>query len=199
MAVNDPELSIGIVPVDAPLVTFGDINRGLWPVDFTPKSATLFSYAMNNYWHTNYRARQGGQLHFRYVLTSSHDFNPAGLTRLGVESRRALSVDRISNQDKAGISSESLPAEGASFLQINNPDVLLTTWKLAENGEGTILRLEEIAGKEQHAALHLSNATVRSARLCNAMEDDLTNLAVKDQSIQITMKPHEVVTIRLVQ
>lgn len=199
MAVYNPELAIGVVPVDAPLVTFGNINRGLWPVSFTPKSATLFSYAMNNYWHTNYRARQGGQFHFRYVLTSSHDFNPAGLTRLGVGSRSALSVERIENQDKTGTSSEPLPAEGASFLHIDNPDVLLTTWKLAENGEGTILRLEEIAGKEEHVALHFSSATVRSARLCDAMEDDLTNLPAKDQSIQITMKSHEVVTIRLVQ
>jgi alpha-mannosidase len=110
-----------------------------------------------------------------------------------------LSVDRIENQDKTGTSSEPLPAEGASFLHIDNPDVLLTTWKLAENGEGTILRLEEIAGKEEHVALHFSSVTIRSARLCDAMEDDLTNLPAKDQSIQITMKSHEVVTIRLVQ
>lgn len=85
------------------------------------------------------------------------------------------------------------------FLHIDNPDVLLTTWKLAENGEGTILRLEEIADKEEHVALDLSSATVGSARLCNAMEDDLANLPIKDQSIQITMKPHGIVTIRLIQ
>ncbi|HXS11308.1 MAG TPA: polysaccharide lyase family protein [Acidobacteriaceae bacterium] len=199
MAVYDSDLAIGIVPVEAPLATFGDINRGLWPVNFTPKSATLFSYAMNNYWHTNYRARQGGEFHFRYVLTSGHNFEPARLTRLGVESRRTLLVDRVTNQDKAGSADEPLPAEGESLLQIDNPDVLLTTWKLAESGEGTIVRLQEIAGKEEHVALHLANSNVSSARLCNAMEDDLTNLALKDQSIQLTIKPHEVVTVRLLQ
>ncbi len=199
MAVYDADVAIGIIPIDAPLATFGDINRGLWPASFMPKSATLFSYAMNNYWHTNYRARQGGEFHFRYVLTSGHSFEPANLTRLGIESRRALSPERIANQDKAGVATESLPAEGTSFLQIDNPDVLLTTWKVAESGEGTILRLEEIAGKEEHVALHLSSARVRSARLCNAMEEDLTDLPVTNQSIQLTMKPHEVVTVRLIQ
>jgi hypothetical protein len=199
MAVYDSDLAIGIIPIDAPLATFGDINRGLWPVKFIPKSATLFSYAMNNYWHTNYRAAQGGQFHFRYVLTSGHNFEPASLTRLGVDSQRALSAERIANQDKTGPTTESLPAEGRSFLQVDNPDVLLTTWKLAENGEGTIVRLEEIAGKQEQVALHLSSARLRSAQLCNAMEDDLTNLPVKDQSIQLTMKPYEVVTVRLVQ
>jgi alpha-mannosidase len=159
----------------------------------------MFSYAMNNYWHTNYRAAQGGDFHFRYVLTSGHNFEPANLTRLGVDSQRVLSAERIANQDKAGATTESLPAEGRSFLEIDNPDVLLTTWKLAENGEGTIVRLQEIAGKQEQVALHLSSASVRSARLCNAMEDDLTNVPVKDQSIQLTIRPYEVVTVRLVQ
>jgi alpha-mannosidase len=198
MAVYGDDLEVGIVPVDAPLATFGDVNRGLWPVTFNPKRATLFSYAMNNYWHTNYRAGQGGEFHFRYVLTSSHDFEPASLTRLGVESQRSLSLDRVANQDKAGSAAEPLPAEGESFLQIDNPDVLLTTWKLAENGEGTIVRLEEIAGKEEHVSLHLANASLRSARICNAVEDDLASLPVNDQSIQLVMKPHGVLTVRLV-
>ena len=198
MAIYDSGLTLGVIPIDAPLATFGDINRGLWPVNLTPKSATLFSYAMNNYWHTNYRARQGGEFHFRYVITSARDFDPASLTRLGVENRRALFVDRVATQDKAGSSEERLPAEGEGFLHIDNPDVLLSTWKLAETGDGTIVRLEEIAGKEEHVALHLSGSTVRMARLCDAMEDDLADLPVKDQSIQLTMKPHELVTLRLV-
>ena len=29
---------------------------------------TWFSYAMNNYWHTNYKADQEGKAHFRYCL-----------------------------------------------------------------------------------------------------------------------------------
>lgn len=199
MAVHDDGLAVGIVPVDAPLVTFGDINRGLWPVTFAPKSAALFSYAMNNYWHTNYRARQGGEFHFRYVLTSSRTFSPESLTRLGVESRRALSTERVTGQDKAGSSGELLPAEGMSFVQIDNPNVMLTTWKPAENGEGTVMRLEEIAGKAEHVSLRLADANLRSAWLCNAMEDDLSALPVKDQSVQLALKPHEVVTIRLIQ
>jgi alpha-mannosidase len=110
-----------------------------------------------------------------------------------------LLVDRIANQNKALSIDEPLPAEGKSFLRLDNPNVLLTTWKPAESGEGTIVRFEEIAGKEEHVALQLSGVTVRSARLCDAMEDDLTNLSIKEQSIQLAVKPHEVVTVRLVE
>src|SRR5208283_1164298 len=37
-------VAVGLVPVDAPLVSLGDINRGVWPHEFTPKTAGVFSY-----------------------------------------------------------------------------------------------------------------------------------------------------------
>ncbi len=71
-------------PIEAPLVQFGDINTGKWlkKLDFT--NTTLFSYAMNNYWHTNYKAGQGGEIAFRYSITSHpHGSNVQSATRFG--------------------------------------------------------------------------------------------------------------------
>jgi len=48
MAARDNQLTVAIVPLDAPLASFGDINRGAWPSEFHPKSSTVFSYVMNN-------------------------------------------------------------------------------------------------------------------------------------------------------
>ena len=87
MAVRDDQLTLAVAPVSAPLVALGDINRGDWPAEFQPKSATLFSYIMNNYWHTNFRASQGGEFVFRYVVTSGEDFGPEELTRLAWSAR----------------------------------------------------------------------------------------------------------------
>ncbi len=42
MAVHDRNLAVGIVPLDASLASFGDINRGKWPGEFHPKTATIF-------------------------------------------------------------------------------------------------------------------------------------------------------------
>lgn len=33
-----------------------------------PRTQTFFSYVMNNYWHTNYKADQDGPVTFRYAL-----------------------------------------------------------------------------------------------------------------------------------
>src|SRR5207249_1478431 len=45
---------------DTPLFTLNDIVRGQWRRQIAP-DGTLLAYAMNNYWHTNYAARQGGE------------------------------------------------------------------------------------------------------------------------------------------
>jgi len=198
MAVHGFGMMLGIVPLDASLASFGDINRGMWPAEFQPKTATLFSYAMNNYWHTNYRAGQGGEFTFRYVLTSGSDFDPASLSRLGWESMEAPTVDLVINQDKAGNPDQPLPDEGTSFLSIDNPNIVLVTWKLAEDGKGTILRLKEIAGEEEQAVVRLPRGEVRSASLCNSVEDGVKQLDVANNEVHLTFHPHEVLTVRMV-
>src|SRR5579875_2862754 len=91
-----------IVPLDASLASFGDINRGKWPGVFEPKSGTLFSYIMNNYWHTNYRAGQGGEFTFRYAMTSGAQVDGDAYTHMSAEEMRPAEVDHVVGQDKAG-------------------------------------------------------------------------------------------------
>jgi alpha-mannosidase len=197
MAAYDSTMTVGIVPIDASLASLGDINRGLWPVEFKPKSATMFSYAMNNYWHTNYRAGQGGTFTFRYAITSTGHFDPAVLSRFGWESLEAPPVDVVAGNDKAGDKSEPLPAEGTSFLSIDAPNVVLVTWKRAEDGNGTILRLEETAGRDEDATVELSHAHILSAHECNSVEDDLQMLPVTNGRVQLKFHPYQVITVRL--
>ncbi len=197
MAVRGSGMTVGIVPIDAPLASFGDINRGLWPGEFWPKSATLFSYVMNNYWHTNYRAGQGGKFTFRYVLTSAGEFQPAALSRLGWESMETPLVDAVANNDKAGNPGAPLPAAGTSLLRIDNPNVVLVTWKLAEDGRGTILRLKEIAGRNEDAAIELLRGSIHSASLCNSVEDGVQTLDVAANTVSVKFRSHEVLTVRL--
>jgi hypothetical protein len=198
MAVHSAGLAVGIVPVDAPLASFGDINRGLWMGEFQPKTATLFSYAMNNYWHTNYRAGQGGIFTFRFVMTSAASLDPAALSRLGAESMQAPLMNAVANQDKAGSAHEPLPAEGASFLHIGNPNVALVTWKLAEDGKGTILRLKEIAGRDEETSIELPHNQIHSASVCNAVEDNLHALEIGNGKLDLKLRAHEVLTVRLI-
>jgi hypothetical protein len=198
MAVGDSKMAVGIVPLDASLASFGDINRGKWPGDFKPASGTLFSYAMNNYWHTNYRAGQGGDFVFRYSLTSGPKLDGGELTRQGLEEMRPAELDYVVSQDKAGNPERPLPAEGNSFLETTGKNVALVTWKRAEDGKGSILRLQEISGQAGSTAVHFPHFEVESAHLCSGVETNLRELPVNQGSIQLSFKPFEVLTIRVV-
>jgi len=197
MASRDGNFTVGVVPLDAPLASFGDINRGTWPSTFSPKSSTLFSYVMNNYWDTNYRAAQGGDFTFRYVVTDSAEFSPLQLTRLAEETMRPVEIDEVVGQDKVGNPGRPLPAQGASFLQIDKPNVVLVDWKAAEDGNGTIVRLQEIAGRATTASLRFNRLHVTSAMLCNAVEDNKHPVPLQSDSLAISLRPHEVATIRV--
>lgn len=75
---------------EAPLLTIGDIFRGQWRKKLEGPMASIYSYAFNNYWDTNYRAGQGGHLVFTYSLQLVNGpFDPAAATRFGAESLAA--------------------------------------------------------------------------------------------------------------
>jgi len=198
MAVRDSKLAVGIVPLDASLASFGDINRGKWSGEFRPQTGTIFSYAMNNYWDTNYRAGQGGDFTFRYAVTSSPKLDGSSLTRLGMDEMRPVELDHVVAQDKAGDPSRPLPPAGEGFLETSGMDVALITWKQAEDGKGTILRLVEIAGRPSKTAVHFLRSNVTSARLCSGVEDDGDNLPIDGNSIHLSFQPFEVQTVRVI-
>jgi hypothetical protein len=83
-AVSDGAFTAYLATPDAPLVTVNDIFRGKWIQKLGPANGTLFSYALNNYWHTNYKASQGGDLVFAYSLDfAKGPFDPVHATRFG--------------------------------------------------------------------------------------------------------------------
>ena len=115
MAVSDSTFSLGVVPLDAPLANFGDINRGKWPETFQPATGTLFSYVMNNYWGTNYRAGQSGDFTFRYAITSAPKLDGAALTHLAMDEMRPVELDYVVSQDKAGTLRAHCPPLARAF------------------------------------------------------------------------------------
>jgi len=197
-AAQDGNVAAAIFPLDASLVTFGDIARGIWPREFGQRKPALFSYVMNNYWDTNYRAGQGGDFVFRYVFTSGRKLDAASLSRLGWEESTPLETDRITSQDKAINLPRPLDSKQGSFLEVNRPNVLLLTWKEAEDDQGTILRFLEIGGEAGPAEITIPLLKVESAWRCNAMEaNQLALQLVGDHGFKFDIKPHQIVTVRV--
>jgi hypothetical protein len=190
-------MSVAIVPIDASLVTLGDVVRGAWPLKFGRRKGTIFSYVMNNYWFTNYRADQGGNFTFRYVLTSDRRFQPAALSRLGWSAMTPMEMDDIISNDKAVNTPEPLNAAAESFVDVESPNVVLVTWKRAMNRQGTILRFLEVAGRSGTVRVNLPLLDVQQAWQCDAMEQNQRPLTVSAHGFDFDVTPYEIVTVRL--
>jgi alpha-mannosidase len=176
---------------------------------------------MNNYWDTNYRASQGGRFSFHYVITSAASTSANDLSRMGWDEITPLETDVVTSQDKAvSVSaqnqhadatqfsgapadancSQGLDGKQEGFLDIEDPNVLLETWKPAEDGNGTILRFLDFGGTERTVTVRIPCLHLDHAWQTDAVERGQTELSMdRDNQIHFTIHPHEILTIRIVE
>jgi len=184
-------------PIEAPLVQFGDINTGKWLKKLDLTNTTLFSYAMNNYWHTNFKAGQGGKTAFRYSVTSyPHGSNVQSATRFGWERHQPFQVVWLPEDGKAAWSKES----AKSFLTVDQPNVIIQSFKRAEDKNGFILRLREIEGKESKPIITLpllKKSKMKHIALTDIAENNIKGIPGSPASFSLSMKPFSIQTLRI--
>ena len=124
---------------DAPLFCVGDINRGLWPNRVNGNRHVLYAYAFNNYWHTNYKASQGGDIRCAFsVRLSDAPFDPVTATQFGwartldmtpgrsgavaVDGRSGAAKQSFVTLDKGPVLlGELIPVDGGVLARLYNP------------------------------------------------------------------------------
>ena len=198
VSVQADGVSASVLPLDVPLMTLGDIDRGQWLDTFGDRRAAIFSFVMNNYWEDNYVGSQGGKSQFRYVVTSAPSTNEGQLSRLGWEEATPLEFDEVTREDKA-VKEPHLPDSGqGSFAHIDDPNLLLETWKPAEDQNGTILRFLDLGGQTRSVSIRLPAFRLMSAWQTDAVERNQGQLPVQDgHEFSFTIHPHEIVTVRI--
>ncbi|HEY3744164.1 MAG TPA: glycoside hydrolase family 38 C-terminal domain-containing protein, partial [Bryobacteraceae bacterium] len=199
VSVQQDGVSATVMPLDASLVTLGDINRGAWPTEFGERPGSIFSYAMNNYWHTNYVAEQGGKFRFRYVITSAAQTDAPALSRMGWEEATPFEEDQIQSQDKALDLPRPLDGKQGSFVTVDDPDLLLDTWKPAEDGNGTIVRMIDLGGVARTVTVTTPLLTLDKVVNTDAVERDGQAIVAENaHTFRVAIRPHAIVTVRIV-
>jgi hypothetical protein len=141
VSVRDGKSQIILGSDRAPLVMFGDLNLGKWQYQFKADKPYLYSYVMNNYWHTNFPASQEGEVEWSYYMTCTTDTSLTTATRFGWENR----VPLVARVLPAGIKKSA--TSSLSTLRIPAENVLLVaTWPAVQAGE-IIMLLREIEGE----------------------------------------------------
>jgi hypothetical protein len=147
--VSNDDFGVTWATVDAPLVELGRITMDVLPTPFEPRhwirklepTQTLYSYVMNNYWETNYKASQQGETTFAYSIRPHHKFDSAAAARFGIERSQPLIVVPVDR--------DAPPVD--SLFRVEPQSVLVTSVKPGLDGKSVSIRLFN-AGEQPAAA-----------------------------------------------
>ena len=179
------DIGITFVTVDVPMVQFGAVRTDAfidgW-VEHLEPSATLFSYVMNNYWETNYRAGQEGFHKFHYSLRPHVGFDEADTERFATGIAQPLVV---------------LPVEpetpNATFpLRIDAAATVVTLLAPADDGDGYVVRLFNPSDREDMVVLRS-----RDERGIAIHRSDVWQRKLQQLNEAQTLDPYEIVTLRI--
>lgn len=176
------------VTLDAPLVEVGEISATLvggqknplvWRERIAP-TQKFYSWVMNNYWETNYRAYQEGVVEFRYALRAHGGYDPAAASRFAIGLSQPLVASVASTQPPS-----------PSLVQIEPADVLALALKPSEDGDAWIVRLFGASGEDRTAKLHWQQSSPPRQWL-----SDLSEAPLRPLGQEIAISGWELLTLR---
>ena len=83
-----------------------------------------------------------------------------------------------------------------SYASVAHRNVVLETIKQAEDGDGVVIRMYESENSLTKTKLTV-NTAFEKAYICNLLEETESEAAVSGNSIDVVLKPYEVVTVLL--
>lgn len=167
--ISNDKTGITWTTTDAPLIEIGElVNEELvngfkqWKKK-TTLSHTFYSYVMNNYWHTNFKADQEGEVTFRYSIFPHNGFNESEATKRGIETNQPLIV---SSEDENS-------AELKSLFTIENKNVIVSTIKPSVDKKGIMLRLYNASAESQKPGFTWKKLQPKKVYWSNANQEKL--------------------------
>ncbi|GAB4127916.1 MAG: glycoside hydrolase family 38 C-terminal domain-containing protein [Thermogutta sp.] len=179
------------VTVHAPLVEIGAIRTDV-PKPFDPSgwlesiepSGTLYSYVMNNYWETNYKADQEGPTPFVYMVRPhAGGYDGQAAAKLGIEASRPL-LPVVVRPD--------VPTGFALPFRIQAEGAVIETLKPVRRGEGWIVRLFNPGENPAEVAVEFAPGKTGRVWLSNIAEAPLQPVTGPS-----TLPPQGMLTLRI--
>jgi len=186
--ISNQKLGVTWSTIEAPLVEVGGLTANLPRSQPNPKaylskivaSPTLYSWVMNNHWHTNYRADQEGETVFRYAIRPHGEYDQVAAAHFGIESTEPLLA-----APGAG------PAPAGSLVEISSGPILITSLTPSADGQALLVRLYNTGQSAARASLKWNGVKPKDLFL-----SDLSGLPGTRADEAAELSPYEVRTLR---
>jgi alpha-mannosidase len=187
--VSDSNRGVTVAPLDAPLVQLGGITTGKAAHGLKPEGAVVMSWALNNHWMVNFKASQGGEIPLRYRLTThAGACDDAAANRWAAEEATPPIVLR--DEVRRGSASDRLAA-------VPDEPALEVTVKPAEDGDGVVFRIRNLASEATTVPVELLAAPPDSACRTSPIEVDKEPLEVAGHVVRVPVGAHALETVRV--
>lgn len=178
-----------LATIDAPFVEFGGMTAEDWMSNpdkewysKTAFSSLCYSWAMNNSWHTNFKASQEGKVSFKYAVKLHNKFNYASAYRFGVENSQPLLV--CYNDD--------IIKKYSQIIELDpNSSIVITAIRPSEDGN-LIVRIFNPSDKTDSTDILAKDINNVELYLSNGDEEEKGRIENK-----ISLSPFEVVTLKI--
>ena len=165
--ISNSKAGVTWTAIESPLLEYGRLSPNLrgwafhqkyWYKKFE-KSQTIFSWALNNYWSTNFPLEQGGIIDLHYAILPHGSYDAVTANRFGTEENRPLIAVPVQKKPVT-----------KSWVKIGNPKVFISTLKQSDDGKGMILRLRSLSDKPEPVQLTWTDGVPRKLYSCLANE-----------------------------
>ncbi|HEU0163547.1 MAG TPA: hypothetical protein VFQ54_00810, partial [Thermomicrobiales bacterium] len=177
---------------EAPLIQLGNIHIPYAPFpktipDWDAHPATIYSWALNNIWDTNFPPEQGGELTFSYAIGVGDDDH----LRLGRDTGASVATPLVGFCAPVGaVATDDMPESG-SFLTLDHPAVQITHLAPARDGSGIAVFLYSLADRTMTAEIAITRLPVTAARTGSFLETDFEEVPLANGRIEVTIGPGE--------
>ncbi len=192
LAASDGNETVVLSPLDSPLVTLGGMTASTWPRQLSLKRAHVFAYVMNNYWHTNYKASQGGRQVFRFSLTSTR----GGFSKRDAVVRGWEMYAPAVAQAGGGPLKPVLSAPMESLIGVEPAGLPLLAFKQAEDNQGFVFRVCDFAGIGGKLKLTLPKPA-RETYTCDLVEAHTVKQGSHGKTVTAPLKPFAPSTVKV--
>jgi len=153
---------------EIPLFQLGGIRTGQFQRRKTFDKPHVYSWVMNNYWTTNFRAYQEGEFQWRYYLTSTDDTSNSMATRFGWGSRVPIYARAMS-----GGKENRHPVDYSAF-GIENVNLLMTSCTPSKEEGYLLLNIRETDGEKTELTIKNIHGVLFDFQVVNVIGEPLS-------------------------
>ena len=185
VAVRGTKGQIIVVSNEIPLWQFSDFNLGKFVRYPKAGKPWLYSWVMNNYWFTNFRAFQEGGFHWGYQITSTKDTTNTFATKFAWGERNSFATRTL----PAGRNELRSPVLETMKISGSPNAILINSRPSFKNPGSVMLHFRELEGKPAELKLEskIAGRSIKRMVVVNVVGKEIGNPV---QSIRF--KPFEV-------